>query len=410
MNKTLLAKTYHYDVIDAPKSMISKFEKTPEGYLKGRASVTNIGVFSYLNEDGTIRRELRLPQEVFSKESLDSLKMKPITNNHPSVAVVAGNIKDYQVGMTGDIPSRSTGFIDENLEYMQGDGLHLSIDMVITDMETVKGIEDGKRGLSCGYFASLEKADDGAIWMGIPYDYIQRDIRYNHVAIVDKGRAGDAARIIMDSSKDFEILIGSDLPKNNNYREDNMPAEMKNITLDGVEYQAEAEVIKTLNKVKNDNVELKTKLDDSVQKSTKIQAERDTLKDRVDQLEKELEKAKEDSVNSDELQIAVTKRLNIIDAAKKVGVEIKGDESDSDLQKAIILKVTPEAKLDEKDDIYIQARFDATIEFIKEDIDDTNAKLLNTNLLQLQKNDGKEDKLNSDEARKRMIASYGKKE
>ena len=34
----------------------------------------------------------------------------------------------------------------------------------------------------------------------MPYDYIQRNIRANHVAIVEKGRAGDAPRIRLDSA------------------------------------------------------------------------------------------------------------------------------------------------------------------------------------------------------------------
>jgi len=62
-----------YDKVDAPASMVKKFEKTPEGYLKGRAAVCSTGVYSYMNKDGTTRRELRLPEEVFNPLFLDSL-------------------------------------------------------------------------------------------------------------------------------------------------------------------------------------------------------------------------------------------------------------------------------------------------------------------------------------------------
>ena len=61
------------DVVEVPDWIASKFEFTPEGHLKGRAAVTNIGVFSYRYGDGKVVKELRLPEEVFDKESMTSL-------------------------------------------------------------------------------------------------------------------------------------------------------------------------------------------------------------------------------------------------------------------------------------------------------------------------------------------------
>ena len=72
-----------YDRIDAPTWMTDPFEQTPEGFLRGRACVTNIGVFPYRLEDGSIEYELRHPEDVFDSESMASLKLKPVTNNHP---------------------------------------------------------------------------------------------------------------------------------------------------------------------------------------------------------------------------------------------------------------------------------------------------------------------------------------
>lgn len=43
---------------------------TEEGYLVDRPILTTIGIFEYTNPDGTIRRELRLPEEVFKEESV----------------------------------------------------------------------------------------------------------------------------------------------------------------------------------------------------------------------------------------------------------------------------------------------------------------------------------------------------
>jgi len=54
---------------------IPKMTRTKEGYLRGKAVVSCAGVFSYMNMDGTIRGELRHPEEVFKKSSLDTLKV-----------------------------------------------------------------------------------------------------------------------------------------------------------------------------------------------------------------------------------------------------------------------------------------------------------------------------------------------
>ena len=63
--------------------MVERMKMTPEGFLAGRAIVTNVGVFPYLTEDG-VRYELRLPEEVFAKDSVKSLENCPMTNLHPT--------------------------------------------------------------------------------------------------------------------------------------------------------------------------------------------------------------------------------------------------------------------------------------------------------------------------------------
>lgn len=51
---------------------------TDEGYLVDHPIVTSVGIFVYHNPDGSERRELRLPEEVFAEKSLASYKGKPI--------------------------------------------------------------------------------------------------------------------------------------------------------------------------------------------------------------------------------------------------------------------------------------------------------------------------------------------
>jgi uncharacterized protein len=68
-----------YDTFQIPK-----VQKTKEGYLRGDAVGSRAGVFVYYNLDGSIRRELRHPDDIFTKTSLDTLKMIPVTLDHPS--------------------------------------------------------------------------------------------------------------------------------------------------------------------------------------------------------------------------------------------------------------------------------------------------------------------------------------
>lgn len=65
-----------FDNIDHSEWMTTPFERTTEGFLKGRAIITCCGVFTYKRADGTLQRELRLPEEVFAPATLESLKLK----------------------------------------------------------------------------------------------------------------------------------------------------------------------------------------------------------------------------------------------------------------------------------------------------------------------------------------------
>lgn len=317
----------------------SKFKETPEGYLKGEAIVTNIGVFPYLNNDGSIRKELRLPEEVFSNESIQSLLGKPITNNHPSEKVDINNISKYSVGMTGD--------------QIISDPYHLMIGLTITDKKTIQDIKNGKQALSCGYDCDLENAENGAKRYGQSYDKIQRNIRYNHIAIVDSARAGEKARIHMDSAINIDKLIKEEI------------MELKKITLDGVEYQAEAEVLKTLNTEKARADTLATELSTIKTDKSKIEAERDTFKAQSEKVSKELETLKKSTVDSTKVNELVKEKIDILDIASKIKVEVKDGMNNEDIKKAIIVAKFPGTDLTGKDSAYIQGRYDSVVVLIK---------------------------------------------
>ena len=348
-----------FDRIEAPNWMTKPFERTPEGFLRGRAVVTNIGVFEYRDAlSGKVSRELRLPEEVFALPSLESLKLKPVTNDHPSKAVTPDNVRELQVGSLGDNPSSSTQQYGGNgwrPEDEITDGLHLAIDMVITEAGAIDDVINGKDALSCGYTCDLEKADDNARFLGMPYDFIQRTIRYNHVALVDNARAGTVARIRMDSAEAV-LSFGA--------KEDYHMPEMKKLVLDGVEYQAEAQVATALNQAvtKADAAEKQVK--DLITAKSTVEGERDGLKAKVTALEGEVTKAKADAADPKKIEDAVNARIKLRETAKLAEVEVKDGMSEKDLKCAVILKASPAADLKDKDDAYISARFDAAIEIL----------------------------------------------
>lgn len=332
-------------------------EKTPEGFLVARAPVTSIGVFTYRNPDGSPRRELRLPEEVFAEASLESLKMKPLTLLHPDGAVTPENIGQLQVGSVGsDVTT---------------DSYRVYVSLSATKQDGIDAVENGSaRSLSCGYNCDIEWTS--GTWMGMDYDCIQRNIRYNHVALVPVPRAGDGNAIRMDSAG---IPGLPDLNKHETKtREEDMS--LKTIHLDGADYQAEPQVIaaydkasaradsleKELNQAREDG---KKALDEALAGKSSAEAERDSYKERLDAMEQDM---------PNKVAAAVKSRLTLCGQAQKAGVEVRDDMSDMDIKKAVILKKFPTANLDGKDDSYILSRFDCACELIAADAEAQSRK------------------------------------
>lgn len=152
------------------------------GWLKVPARITRAGIFDYPLDDGTVRRELRHPDFVFAPESMDSLQMVPVTLGHPREFLDANSTRDHQVGFTGQEIERRDDFVVAPL--------------AITDHTTINAIKAGLKEVSAGYsFAGLEMT--GGVYEGQTYDAIQiGPYKYNHVAIVPKGRAGPDVKVL----------------------------------------------------------------------------------------------------------------------------------------------------------------------------------------------------------------------
>lgn len=169
--------------LDAPR-------RTADGYLAVRAKAARVGHYEYSGRDvdpdnahglrdAAIVNVLRDEAVVFDSASVRSFIGKPITDDHPAEAVNASNWRDHGRGVI-------MGAIR--------DGDHLAFDLVLMDEATIAKVEAGKAELSNGYSAGIEFGDFTAA-DGTKCQARQTSIAGNHVAIVDRGRAGPTCRI-----------------------------------------------------------------------------------------------------------------------------------------------------------------------------------------------------------------------
>lgn len=83
--------------------------------------------------------------------------------------------KEHRVGSTGSDTRWNAPYLDNSL--------------FVTDARAIQAIEDeSAKELSCAYMYDPDFTPGE--WQGIPYDFVMRNIRGNHVALVEEGRAG----------------------------------------------------------------------------------------------------------------------------------------------------------------------------------------------------------------------------
>lgn len=176
--------------------------KTPEGFLICKdVPIARTGTQQYRGcefggpvADG-IYNVQRPEAEVFDRAAVASFEGKPVCDEHPEEDVTPDNYGRYMKGVCRDV-RRGDGDLSNCLV----------ADLVIYDADLINKIEAGKREISCGYDCLWNPTSDSS--------YDQLEIRGNHVAVVDKGRAGhkvairDAADDKKGGTKMSKSLIG----------------------------------------------------------------------------------------------------------------------------------------------------------------------------------------------------------
>lgn len=320
------------------------------GFLVLNAKPTRAGVFKYRNPDGSIRRELRKPEEVFKADSMASLKNKPFTDLHPmSGKITTSNSKGLMVGLvTGDINKTDDNYIETKI--------------TVTDADTIAKIESGKQiELSCGY--NTDVVEESGEYNGEHYDCIQTNIRYNHVALVKGGRAGSKARIYCDSADDaatieFDIKLDEEEPMTTKtlIALSVAAATVGSFKADAISFEIDKDMHPTIQPLIERN-------DALVAHATELQTKLDAMQGTMDELKTKADAKMEPEV----LNTLVAERADILGVAAHAGLKDFDSKSNAEIKKAVISVKNDGVNLDDKSDDYIGARFDAITEQIKAD-------------------------------------------
>ncbi len=171
-------------------------------------AITKAMVNDYLSEEtsikavdgGNIVRLLRPPEELAKAETIESLKLKPFVNDHTFIGGELG-VSPEQKGIAGTIG-----------EKVYFDGEYLRANITVWSEKIKDLIDSGKVELSAGYMC--DDVGEAGNFRGEDYDGVQRNICYNHIALVDEGRCGHEVRFL-DKAKEKRFYI------------DNIPMNMK---------------------------------------------------------------------------------------------------------------------------------------------------------------------------------------
>lgn len=306
-------------------------ERTPQGFLKVKARANRTGIQTYVI-NGKLVKRFRPKEQVFSSDSLETLKNAPLTVGHPKEAVTLNNISVYGVGHT--------------TEYIKivkdGEEDFCEVELLITDANTIDKIESNElTELSCGYTNDIVKQT--GTYKEETYDEIQTNIIYNHIALLPTGtaRAGRKARIKLVNDS-LEMIYDS-LDENILINDKKEVKKTMKIKINGVEFEVDDIVGQSINnqltKDSNSILELQNQV---TEKESKI-AE---LTGKITVLDSEIK-------NQPDINTVLNERSAFFEKAKpliKDSSVINLTMDSVEVMKAVVKERLPHLTLDEKID------------------------------------------------------------
>jgi hypothetical protein len=250
-------------------------------------------------------------------------------------------------------------------------------------------VRKGKRELSLGYYAKIDWTP-GETPKGEAYDGVQRDIRINHLAVVDSARAGPTCRI----GDSWTTPAADSNPERN---DPDMPDNLRTVVVDGISIAVTDQGAEAINKLQKHiadaaathtaalaakDVEIATLRDTSARaltakdgelaglvanhnkaleaKDGEIAGLKATHKSDVDAKDGEIAALKAKMPDAAALDALIATRATVIDAARK----ILGDafdpngKTEAEIRRAAVAKRLGDAAVTDRSDDYVGACFD----------------------------------------------------
>lgn len=324
-------------------AVAGKPRRTADGYLIAEARCVRAGIQLYAGDevgkpDMKVVRVYRAPEQVSDVASLQTFSHAPITVNHPAELVTADNVKDLAVG--------------EVSTAAKWDGEWVHLPLIVKDAAAIQSVEGGKRELSAGYTCELDFTP-GVTADGQAFDAQQKNIKINHLALVDRARAGSKARI--------GDAWGA-VPMDEATPEKDPPMTLKTVTVDGIPVEVTdqgAIVIATLQQ----------RIADAAKKASETDTAHHAViaaKDAdIAKKDAEIDGLKAKVLDAAALDKLVASRADLISKARVLAKDVKtAGLSDAAIKKAVVVAVVGDSAKD-KPDAYIDARFDILVEDAK---------------------------------------------
>ena len=180
------------EAAEANASAMDRREYDTNGWFEVKDNpLSKTGIFQYSGgsispecEQDKIYNVYRPAEELSTEECINSFKLLPWIDNH----VMLGSEDE---GLTPAESKGIQGVIGEDV-YFDGEYLKGNIKVFSEAMSSL--IANGKKELSCGYRCRYEYAP--GTYDGVAYDYVQREIRGNHLALVENGRMGPDVAVL----------------------------------------------------------------------------------------------------------------------------------------------------------------------------------------------------------------------